>query len=66
MLDNEADFYMLVRRKGLKKKRMCLKCKIDFVSEGAGHRLCGQCIQQVKRQPLNARYAVLEEKRYHA
>ena len=66
MLDHEAYFYSLVKPKGVKKNRMCLKCKTDFVSEGAGHRLCGQCAQQVNRQPLNARYAVLEEKRYHA
>lgn len=26
-----------------RKKRMCLKCKKIFVSEGPGNRICGQC-----------------------
>lgn len=36
-------FYSLVNLKQDRKKRVCLRCRKNFISSHAGHRICGAC-----------------------
>lgn len=47
-------FYSLVSPQGQRKKRACLRCRRTFVSQGAGHRICGACRIIVDHQGLMA------------
>lgn len=40
---DEDYFYSLIKTGCEKKKRACVRCRVEFISKHKGHRVCGQC-----------------------
>lgn len=45
----EQEFWDMFRGKLERKKVVCLRCRVTFLSQSKFNRLCGQCSQVVKR-----------------
>lgn len=40
-------FYSLCQPKQTRKRRVCLRCRVPFVSDRPGNRRCGNCLRVV-------------------
>lgn len=60
---DEDYFYSLVRKKGEKKVRNCLKCNTPFDTKSVANRICSECNLQNKRLSVNSTYAIFEQKK---
>ena len=47
-MENKYDRFNALVQTQVKKKRRCLKCGKNFISNGAGHRRCGACDQTIE------------------
>lgn len=56
MIDSDEYFYSLMNPSNQKKNRTCLRCRTTFMSDNAGHRLCGPCTRVAQKASVNARY----------
>jgi ribosomal protein S27AE len=45
----EEYFYSLIRPKAVRKNRRCLRCRGNFESFSASHRICGVCVAANRR-----------------
>mgnify|MGYP006430152487 FL=1 len=52
--EDDSYFYSLVKPTTVKKKRMCLKCGVVFLSANYGNRVCGSCAAQNNRAAIRA------------
>ena len=64
MHDPEAYFWSMVRPKKDKKKRICLNCRDEFISNG--YRLCGSCHSKNAKAALHADKLGWEPKKIQA
>lgn len=56
----EEYFYSLIRPKGEKKKRSCLRCKLVFLSKDSGNRTCSTCQTWIDRQAERCKYVIAQ------
>jgi len=53
-MDEQSKYFYSLTGKSVAGKRICLKCKKEFLSKRVGNRTCGECAAQNQRQPVRA------------
>jgi hypothetical protein len=55
-LGEENYFYSLCNKKQKKKLKPCLRCRVVFLSNSTGHRICATCTEHNGKQPVRAEF----------